>query len=79
MANMSQAVAILDVGGVNDQDERQTERVGEQVTLAAEDLLTGIIALDSASYTTSRDTIRNLRGRRPGLGTKDGVGRNPVT
>ena len=36
-ADPGQAVSILDVGGMNHEDERQAERVGEQMALTAID------------------------------------------
>ena len=41
-ADQGQAVAVLDVGGMDDQPQRQAQRVGEQMSLAAVDLLAGI-------------------------------------
>ncbi len=41
----SRAVAILDVGGMNDNGQEQAERVDENMPLAARDLLARIIAL----------------------------------
>jgi len=37
-------VVILDIGGMNDETDRQTERVDDAVALAAHDLLSGIKA-----------------------------------
>ena len=48
-ADPGQAVAILDVGRMDDQDD-QAERVGEQMALAADALLAGVIATDSAGF-----------------------------
>jgi hypothetical protein len=39
------AVAVLDVGGVDLDAQQQSERVDEDVPLAASDLLAGIVAL----------------------------------
>ena len=39
------AIAILDIGGVNDGVEQQTQRIYEEVALLAFDLLTRIIAM----------------------------------
>ena len=43
--NFADAVAILDVGRMNNDAQQQTERVDEDVALAARDLLARIIAL----------------------------------
>ena len=39
------AVAILDAGAVGLDDQRQTQRIGEHMTFAADDLLAGVEAL----------------------------------
>src|SRR5689334_14045343 len=38
----AQAVTILDVGGMNDQPQRQAQRVGDEMALAAVHLLAGV-------------------------------------
>jgi hypothetical protein len=43
--NLSDAVAVLNVGGMNDNAQQQTKRVYEDVALTARDLLARIIAL----------------------------------
>ena len=43
--DQSRAVAILDVGGMNDDIQEKAERVDENMPFAARDLLTRIIAL----------------------------------
>jgi hypothetical protein len=43
--NLTDAVAILNVGRMNDDAQEQTKRVDEDVALAARDLLARIIAL----------------------------------
>ena len=43
-ADEPQAIAVLDVGGVNDQPQRQAQRIGEQMPLAAVDFLAGVEA-----------------------------------
>ena len=49
-ADQPQAVAVLDVGGMHDQPQRQAQRVGEQVALAAVDLLAGIEPTRAAGF-----------------------------
>ena len=44
VADPGKAVRVLDVERVSDQDERQAERVGEQMALAAEGLLAALLA-----------------------------------
>lgn len=43
--DLADAVAVLDVGRMNDDAQQQTERVDEDMALAARDLLARIIAL----------------------------------
>ena len=43
--NLAQTIAILNVGGVDDDAQQQAERVDQDVALAARDLLAGVIAL----------------------------------
>lgn len=44
------AVAVLDVGGVNDDADQQAQRVDDDVPLAALDLLAGVEATNSAAF-----------------------------
>ncbi len=43
------AITVLNIGAVGDKANRQTERVGQNVALAAVDLLAGIEATDAAA------------------------------
>jgi len=43
--NLMRAIAILDVGGVDDDTQEEAERVDEDVPLAPRDLLARVIAL----------------------------------
>ena len=47
-ADQAQAVAVLDAGGMDDQPQRQAQRVGEQMPLAAVDLLARVEAARAA-------------------------------
>ena len=49
-ADQPQAIAVLDAGGVDDQPQRQSQRVGEQMPLATVDFLAGIIAARAAGF-----------------------------
>lgn len=44
------AVAVLNVGGMDDEPDQQAERVNDDVALAAHDLLAGIKTPDSAAF-----------------------------
>ena len=46
----SRAVTVLNIGGVDDETNHQAERVDDDVTLAAIDLLAGVKAPDSAAF-----------------------------
>lgn len=47
--HLDRAVPVLDVGTVNDQADHQPERVGDDVALAAFDLLAGVVSANSAA------------------------------
>ena len=49
-AGESEAVPVLDVGGMNDEHQRQADRVGDKVPLAPGDLLAGVEPLDAARF-----------------------------
>ena len=69
--NQHEAVAILDARAVNGDDQRQAQRIGEQMTLAAHDLLARVEALDSAGFcrlhALAVDDCRTRRGLLAGL------------
>lgn len=48
--NDGRTVAVLDVGGVNDDTDQQAQRVEDDVPLAAQDFLAGIKATNAAAF-----------------------------
>jgi hypothetical protein len=48
--DLGSAVPILDIGGMDQHEEQETQRVGDDVTLAALDLLACIITGNSAAF-----------------------------
>jgi GNAT superfamily N-acetyltransferase len=65
------AIAVLDIGGVDEDADEQTEGVGHDVALAALDLLAGIIAASSSTFgrfhALAVDDARRGRGLAPSL------------
>ncbi len=64
------AVAILDVGGVHPQPDQVPVGVGDDVALAAFDLLAGVVAPGAAAFRGFHRLAVDHAGRRAGLPTR---------
>jgi len=65
-ADPGQAVPVLDVGGMNHHDERQAERIGEQVPLAAIDRQQAIDPIAEGDGARRPRRALSCRHRTPG-------------
>ena len=63
------AVAILNVGCMNDHEQHQSDRVGNDVTFAALDLLSGVITANTATFRGFNALAVDHAGRRAGFAT----------
>ena len=63
------AVAILNVGCMNDHEQHQSDRVGNDVTFAALDLLSGVITANTATFRGFKRF--GCRSRRPSGWVRD--------
>lgn len=61
------AVPILDIGAVDDEPDQEAERVGQDVPLAALDLLAGVEAADAAAFGGLDALAVDYAGARAGL------------
>jgi hypothetical protein len=70
-ADQTEAVTVLDVGGMNHQDQRQAEGVDDQMALAPLDLFAGVVPSRTAGFrgfdALAVDHARGWRCRPAGL------------